>query len=738
MIRKSVLFLLLLVVSVAYSQVPPQIINAFNIIPSSSVPIKAEANINATQFKMLEIDLKKLATQLKGVPHRNEQGVQAGEKIIELPWPDGSVHQYRVRENDTMHADLAAKYPEIKSYDGYGVGDSKEFAKLDLTPLGFHAMILTPGKPAVFIDPAFKKDTHFYKVYDKSHFISNNQMRCGVTNKTSSIVNFVNYPGFGNFTSCHLRKYRLAVAATTEYTTFFGGTVNNALAAQVVAINRINAVYEIETAVTLEIIGNNDLIIYTGADPYTSGDAEEMIDENQANIDATIGPANYDIGHVFDANAATSGLAGLGVVCTNGEKAYGVTGVAAPVGDPFYIDYVAHEIGHQFNADHTQNNACNRNPATSMEPGSGSTIMSYAGICAPNVQSNSDAYFHGVSLQEIGTFLSGPGDVCAARTVIIPAPVVAQPDNITVPAATPVSLVGSASGLLVNQFTYGWEQMDNAVSVQPPEATSPDGPNFRSFFSTLSNLRFLPNLTSLASNGPFTWEVIPTVSRIMNFRLTVRNNQAGGSCNAYQDMTVTVDAAAGPFVLLYPTSAGIQWYGGSQETIIWDVANSNLAPVNAATVDIFLSTDGGLNYPVTIALGVPNNGSANIAVPNINTDTARIMVRSSAGTFFTTSSNNFGILQTNTTGAPEFTAVLRNPMNKNNAFLYFSTLGIAQATDSFIVNGLQANSVILDQARNRLVIVGIQTPKRKDVSISVARMGVIIATSKIVTIPGIL
>ena len=285
--------------------------------------------------------------------------------------------------------------------------------------------------------------------------------------------------------TCELREYRLAIAATGEYTTFHGGTVAAAQAAQVTTMNRVNGVYERDFGVRMIFVANNNnSIIYTNAatDPYSDGNTGAMIGEVQADIDATIGSGNYDVGHVFGTNSG--GLAGLGVICTNGQKARGVTGSGAPIGDPFDIDYVAHELGHQFGANHTQNNNCNRNTATAMEPGSASSIMGYAGICAPNVQSNSDDHFHAVSMIEISNrLLATSCPVTASLTNNAPT-ITGTPGNVTIPGNTPFALTCIATDPDTNNvLTYCWEQMDNTPATMPPVSTSTDGPNFRSKFA---------------------------------------------------------------------------------------------------------------------------------------------------------------------------------------------------------------------------------------------------------------
>ena len=514
-------------------------------------------------------------------------------------------------------------------------------------------MIFIPGQSTLFIDPMFEGNNEYYIVYRKRDFITDKTVQCDVENFDEAKPAQSNKSMFG---TCDLRTYRLALSATAEYTIFHGGSVAQAAAAQVVTMNRVNGVYEKDIAITMVIVPNNNSLIYTTAatDPYTNGATGTMINQNQTNVDAVIGSANYDIGHVFGTNSG--GLAGLGVVCTGGQKARGVTGSGAPIGDPFDIDYVAHEMGHQFGGNHTQNNNCNSVAAARREPGSASTIMGYAGICAPNVQNNSDDYFHGYNLQEISNEILSNGHQCEVITALNNTPPVinSTSGNIVVPISTPFILTAHATDVDGDVLTYLWEQMDNEASTQPPVATATGGPNFRSFDPSLDSNRYFPKLSSLASNGPFTWEVLPSVARVMDFRLSVRDNHGVGSCNDFTDVTVTTNAAAGPFVVTYPSATGITWVGGSSQTVTWSVANTNVAPINCTDVRILLSVDGGQTYPYVLSSSTANDGTETITCPNLTTNTARVMVMSGAQTFFDISNNNFTIT-CGTTQTPVFT-----------------------------------------------------------------------------------
>lgn len=609
------------------------------------IPAMGSRIIQPNVYLNFQLNLEEIKTKIQNAGLKSNPSSPV--ILIDLPHPDGKFYEYQVFLNTTMHPGLQAKFPEIRSYDAIATNQSGNVVKLDVTPQGFHAMILSPTESTIFIDPySFGGgDIENYIVYYKKDFKTNKVFNCSFVSEENSTdvgQEDITPKAFG---TCELRTYRLALSASAEYTTFQGGTVALAQAAQVTTMNRVNGVYERDMAITMVIIPNNDLLIYTNSatDPFTNGTPNSMITQNQTAVNNAIGSSNYDIGHVFGTNSG--GLAGLGVVCGS-QKARGVTGSGAPIGDAFDIDYVAHEMGHQFSGNHSFNNSCNgnRNNNTAVEPGSGTTIMGYAGICAPDIQAHSDDHFHGRSLQEIGAFITGSSHTCPVKTPLTnTAPTISSTvGTVNIPANTPFALTAIASDDDGNTLTYCWEQINNQISTQAPVATATGGPNFRSISPSTSPTRYFPTIASQLANGPFTWEVIPSVSRTMNFRVTVRDNAVGGGCNDHEDVTVTTTSTAGPFLVNYPSTVGISWAVGDTKTVTWSVANTDIAPVACANVNIMLSIDGGVTF-TTVLSNTPNDGSQDIVVPNSPSTTAIIMVICENGTFFDISNNFFEI-----------------------------------------------------------------------------------------------
>ncbi|MCC6254302.1 MAG: hypothetical protein IT276_05265, partial [Ignavibacteriaceae bacterium] len=417
-------FTFLFSVQFLFAQVNSQ--NLWLDVDQSQIVTTGQRHIFPQEFRTIKLDAAGIQNLLSTAPMEFTNDAKTKSLMISLPMPDGSMQRFSVVESPVMAPELAAKYPEIKTYLGKGIDDIYASVRFDLTPLGFHAMIQSPNGN-VFIDPYALGDTeNFISYYTKDFYNDQKTFECEVITDENRLqeLNYLKESMVLTPTGPQLRTYRLAVACTGEYAAVFGGTVPLALAAVVTSVNRVNGVYEKEVAVRMILVANNDTLIFTNAstDPYSNTNGGAMLSQNQTTCDTRIGSANYDIGHVFSTGGG--GVAYLGVICINGSKAGGVTGSPSPVGDPFDIDYVAHEMGHQFSGNHSFNGSSgscsggNRNGSTAYEPGSGSTIMAYAGICSPqNLQNNSDAYFHVVNFDEIVAYTNfGSGNGCAVIT----------------------------------------------------------------------------------------------------------------------------------------------------------------------------------------------------------------------------------------------------------------------------------------------------------------------------------
>ena len=632
----------------------PMLLMCFGLSAQNNIDLWKTASLNETasktkvfrntvpqEFKLFTLNPVELNSLLATAPQRFTTPSNA---IIEFPTSNGEIQKFRVYEASVLDALLQAQYPTIRSYTAQGIDDPSAIARFSYSDSGLNVMISSANYGTIYIDP-YTKDLNQYISYATNSLPEDSRsFECLVQDTLQDEV--VLSPL--NADDGKLRTYRLALACTGEYAQYHlnnQGIPSSAtdevkkaavLTAMNTAMTRINGVFEKEIALTMVIIANNTEIIFlnAGSDPYTNNNGGAMLGQNQSTINSIIGAANYDIGHVFSTGGG--GIASLGSVCGS-SKAQGVTGLPQPIGDDFYINYVAHEMGHQFRANHTQNNSCNRNNATSMEPGSASTIMGYAGICSPNVQSDSDAYFHAISIQEMWGFISIlGGSACPVETNTGNAPPTADAGlDFTIPRTTPFILKGIATDPDTEDvLSHNWEQMNPQIGTMPPQNTSAFGPMFRSENSLISPNRYMPKLsTVLNGQTQTTWEVVPSVSRTMKFRYTVRDNVAGGSSSASDDTVITVDGDSGPFVVTSQNTS-TTWSPQSNETITWDVAGTDVAPVDSPNVDILFSTNGGQTYDVVIAEDIPNNGSAAISAPNLNTTSGRFMIISSNNIFY--------------------------------------------------------------------------------------------------------
>jgi len=598
----------------------------------------------------LTLDAAALAELLATAPREREREAADNWPIVLIPMPDGSFARFAFVEAPIMHPDLAAAFPEIRTYLGRGLDDPRASVRFDLTPAGFHAQVLSPTG-AVYVDPLARGDRLHHASYDKRDFRSLlDDFTCHVLDVVANLDRNPTEFAADARAGGQLRTYRLAVAATQEYTDYHGDTVPAAMSAIVTAINRVNGIYETELGVRLELIAGNDLLVYTSEpDPYTNGNSSALIAENQANIDAVIGSGNYDIGHVF----ATSGggRAALASVCVAGQKAQGATGRFPPTGDAYWVDYVAHEIGHQFSAQHTFNSvtgscgsAGQRVASSAYEPGSGSTIMAYAGICgSDNLQSHSDPYFHHESIRQISSFItSGSGAACPTVTATgNNDPSIDAGSNYFIPRLTPFTLTAAASDSDGDALTYSWEERDLGPAAAVIDPDNGFSPLFRVWPPTPDPARTLPRLGELLNNNAPFGEKLPSVSRILNFRVTARDNRAGGGGVAHDDMLITVDDSIGPFQVTSPNAGTEVWTDGG--TVTWNVAGTDAGSVSCATVDILLSTNGGWTYPITLAAGTPNDGLEVVSVAVAPTTQARVKVAAVGNIFFDISNANFTI-----------------------------------------------------------------------------------------------
>lgn len=594
-------------------------------------------------------------------------------ETLYLPQPDGYMRAFHIWETPLLAPGLAAKFPGIKTFTGYAADNKLATLKLDYTTKGFHAMVFD-GQQTYAIDPYADEDNGYYIVYYKKDYRKpdGKHMICELSSGEviAEPANEAPRPEIWERLHGETKKvYRMALACTGEYAMAVAGStpaVPDVLSAMATTMHRVNGIFERELAVSMELIADNDQLVFLdpATDPYTNNNGSVMLGQNQTTVTNIIGAANYDIGHVFSTGGG--GIASLGCVCRNNNKARGVTGSSSPVGDFFDVDYVAHEIGHQFGATHTFNantSSCQGNGSSSsaFEPGGGSTIMAYAGICGAgnNLQSNSDAYFHGKSLYQMTEYITNAqGNSCPVTTPSGNMPPELPPFTASyfIPFLTPFELTAPAAvDSDHDSLLYCWEQWDLGDFRSSWSAPNLQGPIFRSFAPDTSRTRVFPTLYRLVNNmTSYIGEKLPEDERELNFKLTVRDVLQGwGSYNFPEDsITISVVNTITPFKVTEPNTA-VSWVGGTHQTITWDVSGTDQAPISCAAVDIYLSVDGGYTYPYLLKEATPNDGSEAVYIPNISASQARIKVKGNGNIFFDLSNEDFSILQDPTNSIQE-------------------------------------------------------------------------------------
>lgn len=602
-----------------------------------------------TSYNLYNFNFSDLKNRLKVAPEENFDNANNTNVTISFPLEDGHFEDFKIRRVFYMHKDLSALYPEIQSYVGISKQNPLHKIYISLSKDNFYGVI--NGEKTIYLDPYKRGESNYVLVYNRKNFnkATDDDFNCSYVNeeKDGNVVQFGTQQLQKNTIDGKYRTYEIAIACTSDYSVYHGNTVAGVLAAMNTTITRVNSVFERDMGLRFQIVPSNNRLIYINGfntdaspdpDPYDNYSGTQMLSTNTGNISGLITAAAYDIGHVFSTGGG--GIAGTGPCGTN--KGSGVTGIVTPEFDPFDIDYVAHEIGHQFSAGHTYYNPCFGSKVTDdYEPGSASTILGYAGICAPNVQANSDGYFHARSIAQMTTAVNS--HTCETETSYTNVePTANAGADYTIPKSTPFILNGNLSSdpTVGDILTYCWEQYDiTDGGVQPPVSTNTAGPVFRSFFPTTNSARVFPNLDAIIANQTPTWEVLPSVGRTLNFRLTVRdNNTQVGQTNS-DNVIITVNTT-GPFVVNSPNLGSEVWYAGETKTVTWAVNSTNTLSAN---VNIKLSLDGGYTYPITLLSNTANDGTQTITVPNNITKKARVKIEAATNIFFDISNQNFEI-----------------------------------------------------------------------------------------------
>lgn len=642
------------------------------------------------QFKLFGLDRDALNQRLFAVADRPVESA-----IISLPNAEGRIERFELFEASNFEPELQVRFPDIRAYSGRGLTDKYATVKLSISPEGIQATIfrttkdlIGPGGKTEIIEP-YSKDKTVYAVFESTSgggefpWICETPVELALSSQWTQVVERT--VGLES-SSGEIRTLRLAQSVNGEYSNYFGATgpehVGLVLAAINATLTRTNGVYERDFGLHLNLIPETTNIIFydPATDPYTSlsswnNELRDAIRNNGITIDM------YDIGHMFGASGGGGNAGCIGCVCSNNpnsthfghDKGRGITSPAdgIPAGDNFDIDYVAHEVGHQLGANHTF--SYGQLPVPEMlgqdkEIGSGITIMGYAGISpVSDIAAHSIDVFHATSIEQVQRNL--PTRPCPAEGIVPSTgnrpPVVEQVNNYTIPILTPFALTGSATDPDGDAVTYNWEQNDSSENLGATAAYSsanpakPIGPNFISFNSTSSPTKVFPRLSTILA-GEFVTEPHPggdpnmlmealsSISRDLNFRLTVRDNHpyvpgvAIGQTQ-YTDVTVSVTDLAGPFKVAAPDSA-MSMVGGTPLTVTWLTANTNLPPVGTTHVNIRMSLNGGLTFPILLKANTPNDGSELVLVPNIGTDTARIKVEAVGNIFFDIGDANFSVL----------------------------------------------------------------------------------------------
>ncbi len=631
------------------------------------LPERLERRMSATTYRTVAFDLNTFKKALREVPMEYDPAARQQPLRISLPLPNGRTEVFAVVESSVMMPGLAARYPDIKTFSGKSIHNQGLTARFSYSLWGLHAVIHTP-QGTVLIEPYANEETAYYQVYYSQHELRTGipeRLSCGHTTAEHEQARDVTYFGKNRLElrsneALSLRTYRMGIATSGEFARQFNANSKAAVMGLVVNIlNRINSVFERDVAIRFVIAENSDSLFFLNpeTDPFDNGsNVGQVYGRTPSLLNEVLGINNYDVGHsiIAGCGGGTVGIGG-GRACNNNTTSGNFKGFGASCIfniNSSSIEIMAHELGHQFTAQHTWSNCPGSEgqfaSASAFEPGGGSTIMSYSGACgSSNIVNSSNDYFHVKSLEEILEYSrTSIGATCGVETPTTNMPpVLTLPyqNGFHIPISTPFELRAMATDANGDQLTYCWEQFDLGPST-PPGSPLLDAPTFRSFPPVFSPVRTFPSINFIVSNTPTSAEVLPTYTRNLTFRCTVRDNNPQAGASVWREVRFRATNTAGPFVVTLPNAADVKWEAGTYQPVRWDVANTNTGLVNCKLINIRLSTDGGFTYPIMLASNVPNNGEAIVPVPDLVSNRARVRVEAADNIFFDISNNNFEIL----------------------------------------------------------------------------------------------
>lgn len=663
-------FFLLLSFSVSHAQSHGDI---WADISEGQISLSAQSDmaVSASQYRTMSLDFDHLVNVMRLAPMEFSAAAKSQPLQIQMPHPDGSMVDYFVVESPVMHPNLQARYPDIRSFKLWNPNNPSQNGRMDYSPNGVNA-IFTSAEGKVLIQPYATEQSEFHYVSyldsadfseDISDFVCGHESHDEHNQDVEYLKELIPTEIRGelrNGQPVDLRIFDLALACTGEFAQVHGSTMGSVMAAFNTALNTVNEIFEREVAVRLQLIENNDQLIWLDplTDPYFNANlGGQLLGQNADAINNTAGipSSSYDLGHVFTGGCLDVGGVVSGLACTNG-KDRGVTCHSSSNVIGVALRIMTHEIAHQFTAAHTWSNCPGileqLASGSAYEPGSGTTIMSYAGSCGnQNIQFGEDHYYHVRSLEQYMTFTREDNTTEGCETIVPtsnnePALSLNYENGFYIPISTPFELSVEATDEENDNLTYCWEQYNLGPLT---ELGNPIGnsPTFRSFPPSSSPTRVFPRLGVLLQNESESVEVLPTYNRDLAFRCTVRDNNPEAGGTVWEQVDFKATESAGPFLVSYPNTTDEVWEAGDFIEVTWDVANTNNNIVNCQFVNIRLSTDFGNTYPIILSENTLNDGSEFITVPvdAVANNRARIKVEAANNIFFDISNENFDIVE---------------------------------------------------------------------------------------------